>query len=288
MNVVVTTFVVSMMIGLGRAGAPASLRWSAWRGPLGFAVFSASVSLFMFLVGRAFPSVDPLVGVGQSVAPVASSDPVGQLLPLAAFLAVWMASPFLGVIAVSQNLYERAVILLIDRPLLVVVALGVVLALLVLAGAQRIGGVGWRRSLLTVLLLGSSLAFAVQIVIFRGEQSFEVRYTLMWLPAVVVFWSWWIHDVVTAQSPAPIGSAIRGLARVGAVVMVVAGIGVAAVSPALVGQAVDLMRPRTEVSLELKEAVAQCGTIDAPEVAEILAPGMPWDGVCDAATFVRD
>ena len=287
MNVVVTTFVVSMMIGLGRPGAPAALRWTPWRGPLGYAVFAMSISFLLFLIGRAFPSVDPNVGVSQSVTSVASADPIAQLLPLAAFLVTWLVSPFIGVIAVSQNLYERAVILLIDRPYLVAIALAVVTAAMVLAAMQRIGGVGWRRSVLTGLLLASALGFAVQIIVFRGEQSFQVRYTLMWMPAVVVFWAWWIDNLMQVRATAPRGAAIRGVARLTAVSMVIAGIVLATLSPFLVDQAVDVIRPRTELSIELKDAVQLCGEIDEPDVADVLAPGMPWQAVCDSAGFLR-
>ena len=288
MNVVVTSFVVSMMVALGRADAPAAWRWSIWRVPLGYALFSASVSGLLFIVGRAFPSVDPLVGVNQSIASTVQTDPFGQFLPLVSFIAVWLISPFLAVIAVSQDLYERSVIALIDRPLLLLVVLVAFIALLSVAAARRFGGVGWRRGWLTAVLLTSSLAFAAQIVLFRGEQSFEVRYTLMWMPAVVVFWSWWINDTLASRSASLVSSTITVLAKVATAAMVVSAFVVAALSPVLVDQAVDVMRPRTEVSLELKEAVLQCGTIEEPAVADVLAPGMPWEGVCEAASFLRD
>lgn len=288
MNVVVTTFVVSMMIGLGRSGEPAEWKWHAWRAPLGYALFSASVSVQLFFIGRAFPSVDPLVGVDQSIASTVSADPVGQLVPLASFIAVWLISPFLGVIAVSQDLYERAVIAFIDRPLFLIGVLVVLVAGLSVAASRRFGGAGWRRGWLNVVLLTSALAFAAQIVLFRGEQSFEVRYTLMWLPAVVVFWAWWIDGSLKPQARTPITSTIEALAKVAAAVMVMSALVVAVLSPFLVDQAVDLMRPRTEVSLELKEAVLQCGAIEEPAVADVLAPGMPWEGVCEAASFLRD
>lgn len=288
MNVVVTIFVVSMMVGLGRSDTPAAWRWATWRAPLGYAVFSASVSVLLFLIGRAFPSVDPLVGVNQSIASTVEADPFGQLIPLVSFIAVWLISPFLAVIAVSQDLYERSVIALIDRPLFLVVVLVAVIALLSSAAARRFGGVGWRRGWLTVLLLTSALVFAAQIVVFRGEQSYEVRYTLMWMPAVVVFWSWWVNDTLGPRIPSPISSTVTVLARIATAAMVLSALVVAALSPVLVDQAVDVMRPRTEVSLELKDAVLQCGAIEEPAVADVLAPGMPWEGVCEAASFLRD
>ena len=288
MNVVVTSFVVSMMVGLGRSNGPASWRWNTWRSPLGYALFSAAVSVLLYFIGRAFPSVDPLVGVNQSIASTVQADPIGQIIPLGSFLAVWLISPFLAVIAVSQDLYERSVIALIDRPLLLLVALVTAIALLTVAAARGSGGVGWRRGWLTVALLTSALTFAMQIVLFRGDQSFEVRYTLMWMPAVVVFWSWWINDTLGPRITSPISSTVMVLAKVATAAMVVSAFVVAALSPVLVDQAVDVMRPRTEVSLELKDAVLQCGAIEEPAVADVLAPGMSWEAVCEAASFLRD
>lgn len=288
MNVVVTAFVASMMVGLGRSDTPAAWRWNTWRVPLGYALFAAAVSVLLYFIGRAFPSVDPLVGVNQSIASTVEADPIGQIIPLGSFIAVWLISPFIAVIAVSQDLYERSVILLIDRPVLLVVVLVALVALLSVAAARRFGGVGWRRGLPTVVLLTSALAFAAQIVLFRGEQSFEVRYTLMWMPAVVVFWSWWVNDTLGPRIPSPISSTVTVLARITTAAMVLSALLVAALSPVLVDQAVDVMRPRTEVSLELKDAVLQCGVIEEPAVADVLAPGMPWEGVCEAASFLRD
>jgi len=280
MNVVVAAFVMPAMVALGRFGSEPQWSWSRIRGPLGYTASAAGASFALYLAGRAFPSVDPLVGVEQTLASTGGSSTVEQLIPLAALLGVWLVAPFIGVFALNQDLYQRAVIFLIDAPLAAMVILAVVIALIVVVLSRRSGGVGWKQGSLALLLLTSAFGFALQLVLFRGNQGFEVRYTLMWLPSILVFWSYLIE---LAQP-----TTLRLLARAATVAMVISGLVVTALAPLWVNQAVDLVRPRTELSLELKEAVDKCGDIAEPDVADVLAPGMPWEAVCDAAGFFRD
>jgi hypothetical protein len=279
MNVVVAAFVMPAMVALGRPGIEPQWSWSRIRGPVGYAAFSAATSFVLYLLGRNFPSVDPLVGVEQTLAASSGTSVREQLLPLAALLGVWLVVPFIGILALNQDLYQRAVILLIDMPAVAVVCLIIVIAVIALVFSIRTGGRGWRQSSLALLLLTSAVGFAVQLVLFRGNQGFEVRYTLMWLPSIIVFWAWWIE---LAQP-----TVLRLLSRAAAVAMLVSALVVTILAPFLVDQAVDLIRPRTELSLELKEAVSRCGETTEPDVADILAPGMPWNAVCDSAEFLR-
>jgi hypothetical protein len=279
MNVVVAAFVMPAMVALGRLGTDPQWSWPRIRGPLGYAAFAAGASLLLYLAGRAFPSVDPLVGVEQTLVPSDGASTLDQLLPLAALLGVWFVVPFIGVFALNQDLYQRAVIFLINAPAMAIVILAIVIALTAIVLSTRWGGIGWKQGSLALLLLTSAVGFAAQLVLFRGNQGFEVRYTLMWLPSIVVFWS----RLIELAQP----TTLRLLARAGTVAMVVSGLVVTAVSPLWVNQAVDLVRPRTELSIELKQAVEQCGRIGEPDVADVLAPGMPWDAVCDSAGFLR-
>lgn len=278
MNVVVAAFVIPAMVALGRGGSEPEWSWRRVRGPIGYTVFSLVGSFILYLVGRSFPSVDPLVGVQQSLANGPSASMLAQALPLLAQLAVWLIAPFVGLVTLDQDLYQRAVILFIDVPILAIAALAFVVVISGAVFATRWGGVGWRRGALALLLLTSAVGFAVQVTLFRGDQSFQIRYSLMWLPSIVVFWS----RLIELAQP----TVLRHLARAGTVIMLGAAAVVATFAPMLVGQVVDLMRPRTELSLELKQAVAQCGEIAEPEVADVLAPGMPWDAVCDSARFL--
>ena len=279
MNVVVAAFVMPTMVAFGRFGSTPRWEWPYLRGPLGYVLFSAIASFSLYLVGRAFPSVDPLVGVEQSLVPSSGASMIDQLLPLGALLGVWLIVPFIGLFALNQDIYQRAVIFLIDAPILMIVILAIVMSLVVITLSTRWGGIGWKQGSLALLLLTSAVGFAVQLVLFRGEQGFEVRYTLMWLPSVVVFWS----RLIELAQP----TTFRFIARAGTVAMVASGVTVLALAPFMVSQAVDLIRPRTELSIELKEAVDQCGVIAEPAVADVLAPGMPWEAVCDSADFLR-
>lgn len=280
MNVVVTAFVTPAMVALGRFGSDAQWSWVRVRGPLGYTAVAVGASFLLYLAGRAFPSVDPLVGVEQTLVSSDGTSVVEQLLPLAALLGVWFVVPFIGVFALDQDLYQRAVIFLIDAPVVAVLLLAIVIAVVVVVLSHRLGGVGWKQGSLALLLLTSAVGFGVQLALFRGNQGFEVRYTLMWLPSIVVFWA----RLIEVAQP----TTLRLLARAGTVAMLMSGLAVTVLAPLWVNQAVDLIRPRTQLSLELKEAVDKCGAISKPDVSDILAPGMPWDAVCDSATFLRD
>ena len=280
MNVVVAAFVMPAMIALGRFGTDPQWSWSRVRGPLGYAAVAIGASFLLYLIGRAFPSVDPLVGVEQTLVPTDGASILDQLLPLAALIGVWFVVPFIGVLALNQDLYQRAVIFLIDAPVASVVVLTIIVTVVVVVLSSRWGGVGWKKGSLALLLLTSAVGFAVQLVLFRGNQGFEVRYTLMWLPSIVVFWA----RVIELAQP----TTLRLLARVGTVTMLISGLSVTALAPLWVNQAVDLIRPRTELSLELKQAVDECGAISKPDVSDVLAPGMPWEAVCDSAEFLRN
>ena len=279
MNVVVAAFVMPTMVALGRYGSTPRWSWPDLRGPLGYAGFSAMASFILYLVGRAFPSVDPLVGVEQTLVPTGGASILDQLLPLGALLGVWLIVPFIGVFALNQDMYQRAVIFLIDTPIVTIVILAIVISLVAFTLSTRTGGIGWKQGSLALLLLTSAVGFAVQLVLFRGDQGFEVRYTLMWLPSVVVFWS----RLIELAQP----TALRWIARVGTIAMVASAVTVAVLAPFMVDQAVDLIRPRTELSIELRQAVSQCGSITEPAVADVLAPGMAWEAVCDSAEFLR-
>ena len=52
-------------------------------------------------------------------------------------------------------------------------------------------------------------------------------------------------------------------------------------------QSIDLIRPRTLLSEELRQGVEKCGTNEQPTIPSELTPGMTWDEVCDAAGFLR-
>jgi len=280
MNVVVAAFVMPTMVALGRFGSEPQWSWTHIRGPLGYVAFAVSSSFLLYIVGRAFPSVDPLVGVEQSLVPTVGETILDQVLPLAALLGVWFLVPFIGVFALNQDFYQRAVIFLIDAPFVTALIFVILAALVVMVLSLRWGGIGWKRGSLALLLLTSAVGFALQLVLFRGTQGYEVRYTLMWLPSIIIFWS----RLIDLAQP----TTLRLLARAGTVAMVVSGLAVTALAPLWVNQAVDLVRPRTELSLELKEAVDKCGDIAEPDVADVLAPGMPWEAVCDSAGFLRN
>ena len=280
MSLVVAALVLPSMVALGRNGDP--LRWSSsyLRGPVGYGLVVVVTSGSLYLLGRAFPSVDTSVGVDQAISTEVIQDPFAQLIPLVALLAVWLLTPFIALIGLDQVAYERAVILFIDRPYLILVVFAILLGLLASTMSPRLGGRGWRRDGWFMLLLVAAVVFAIQVAFLRSNNAIEVRYTLFWLPSIVVFWSTWI-DVADA-------SRVRLIARLGTLLMVAAGVVAIALSPVLVDDSVDLIRPRTELSMQLKDQVQDCPAGSLSEVTQTLAPGMPWQAVCDSAAFLRN
>lgn len=279
MSLVVAALVLPSMIVLGRAGATPRWTWSYLRGPVGYGLVVVVISGSLYLLGRAFPSVDTSVGVDQAISAEVLQDPFAQLIPLGALLSVWLLTPFLAVTGLDQVTYERAVILFIDRPYLILVVFAILVGLLASTMTPRLGGRGWKRDSWFILLLIAAVVFAIQVAFLRSNNAIEVRYTLFWLPSIIVFWSTWIAIADKTR--------VRLIARLGTVLMAAAGIVAIASSPLLVDNSVDLIRPRTELSMQLKDQVMDCPAGSLTEVTETLAPGMPWQAVCDSAAFVR-
>ena len=172
------------MVALGRHGDPPRWSWGYLRGPAGYGLVVVVTSGSLYILGRAFPSVDTSVGVDQVVSSQALQDPVGQLIPLGALFAVWLLTPFIALTGLDQVIYERAVILFLDRPYLIIAVVAVLVGLLTLTIARHFGGRGWRREGWLVLFLTAAIVFAIQVAILRSNNALEVRYTLFWLPSV--------------------------------------------------------------------------------------------------------
>lgn len=233
---------------------------------------SVALSAALFFLGRLFPAVDTSIGTSQSVALPESSEILDQLNQVLALVTVWIGSPFAPFVAINQSLYQRSVILLMDYHGLLVIGLLAFIGVLYFAARQ-----GGKAPFLWLLL--PIMAFAGQVVLFRGAQGFEARYTLMWFPAVVILWALWF-DYVSGFKWLRV--MILTLAGVVALTTVIAG-------PQFLSQSVDLVRPRTELSVALKDLVLQCGSVDKvnnSQALKELAPSMSWEEVCRAHEFV--
>jgi hypothetical protein len=104
----------------------------------------------------------------------------------------------------------------------------------------------------------------------------------MWFPAVVILWALWFDQLRGLTWLRGIGLALSGVTAVTAVIA----------SPEFLPESVDLVRPRTELSVELRDQVQLCADatvnngIKNSEALTELAPSMTWEEVCRAHSFV--
>jgi hypothetical protein len=266
MNVTVTAFVISVIV------ARASGVKSAWKPAVIVGAVGFSASAFMLFIARFFPATDASVASTQSLAVESVTDIPEQVMQMFSLIATWIVSPFLGPLVVDQSLYSRTVIGFMDYPLLLLLFFVV----LFIGFAITIGRRG--SKLFSAMFFSVSL-FAAQIALFRGEQGFEVRYTLMWLPSVVVLWALWSLPKASVRN--------RWLAAAAAVVMSISAPVVVATSIISADKSIDIVRPRTTLSADLKSGVQLCGTPEQPTIQAELTPSMTWEQVCEAASFLR-
>lgn len=230
---------------------------------------SLALSAVLLFLGRFFPAADTSIGTSQSLVLPASSEIFEQANQFVALVTVWLGSPFVPLVAINQSLYQRSVIFLMDYHIVLII--GVLVLAVIFYLVFRMSG---RLSFLWLLL--PTVAFAGQVVLFRGTQGFEARYTLMWLPAVVILWALWFEQMRGLTWLRVLGLTFAGITAVTAVIA----------SPQFVTESVDLIRPRTEFSVQLRDQMAQCGSVNESEALAQLAPSMTWDEVCRAHDFV--
>jgi hypothetical protein len=230
---------------------------------------SLVVSGLLLFIGRYFPAADTSIGTGQSVSLPESTEIFDQINQFFSLLTVWLGSPFVPLVAINQSLYQRSVIFLMDYHVVLVISVIALVGVLYLA--VRVGG---NSSFLWLLL--PVVAFAAQVVLFRGTQGFEARYTLMWFPAIVILWALWCEQLRGFTWLRITGLTLAGLTAVTAVIA----------SPQFISESVDLIRPRTEFSVELRDQMLQCGAENDSEALMQLAPSMTWEEVCRAHDFV--
>jgi hypothetical protein len=266
MNVTVTAFVVAVVVARS-PNIKSALKPAAIIGVVGF-----SASAIMLFIARFLPATDTAVSSSQSLTVTSFAEILDHILQMFALLATWIGAPFLGPLVVDQSLYSRTVIGFMDYPVL--------LGIFLIAAITALGfSVGRSGSRLFFAMFFSMALFALQVAFFRGEQGFEVRYTLMWLPSVIVLWALW-------SIPQPSVSH-RWLRAAAAAVLSISAPIVVATSIASADQSIDIVRPRTTLSEELKAGVERCGTPEQPTRQSELTPSMTWEDVCEAASFLR-
>lgn len=272
MNVTVTFVVIATLLAFVSEKPQQEVTRSNRFKVLLLGAFSLVLSTALLFLGRLFPAADTSIGTSQSLAPIDFSSAIEQVNQFTALITVWLGSPFVPLVAINQSLYQRSVIFLMDYHVLLV--LGVLALIGFFYLVLRKGG---KESFLWLLLPVAT--FAAQVVFFRGTQGFEARYTLMWLPAVVILWAVWFDRLRGFLWLRGIGLVLAGVTAVTAVVA----------SPQFVSESVDLIRPRTEFSVELRDLIQQCdssSTFDDSEAVKQLAPSMTWEEVCRAHDFV--
>ena len=275
MNVTVTFVVVATLLAcLGQDPIKDSKKANQIKIVL-LGALSLVLSAVLLFLGRFFPAADTSIGTSQSLSLPASSEIFDQANQFVALLTVWLGAPFVPLVAINQSLYQRSVIFLMDYH--VVLIIGVLALAVVFYLTFRTGG-----RLIFLWLLLPIVAFAGQVVLFRGTQGFEARYTLMWFPAVVILWALWFEQMRGLTWLRMIGVALAGVTAVTAVIA----------SPQFLAESVDLIRPRTELSVELRNQVQQCASVsdldnvNESEALAQLAPSMTWEEVCRAHNFV--
>ena len=264
MNITVTVFVVCVILA-DPQNRKLPVRPAAVLGAVGLVASS-----FLLLIARFLPAADSTIGTSQSLAGTALTELPERVLQMLSLVATWLAAPFLGPVVLDQSLYSRAVIGLMDYRLILVGSF-VLVSLLFFLTVGRRGS--WRFTFLFIAIL----SFAAQVSLFRGDQGFEVRYTLMWLPAVIALWALWSDPQSATRN--------RALVVVLAVSLSVSAVAVLVLSFSYADRAIDLIRPRTALSEELRRGVELCGTDQQFTVPSELTPGMTWDQVCEAAEF---
>lgn len=272
MNVTVTFVVIATLLAFVSEKPQQEVTRSNRFKVLLLGAFSLVLSTALLFLGRLFPAADTSIGTSQSLAPIDFSSAIEQVNQFTALITVWLGSPFVPLVAINQSLYQRSVIFLMDYHVLLV--LGVLALIGFFYLVLRKGG---KESFLWLLLPVAT--FAAQVVFFRGTQGFEARYTLMWLPAVVILWAVWFDRLRGFLWLRGIGLVLAGVTAVTAVVA----------SPQFVSESVDLIRPRTEFSVELRDLIQQCDSssrFDDSEAVKQLAPSMTWEEVCRAHDFV--
>lgn len=269
MNVTVTFVVIATLFACAGQDAKteSARRYRIKIGLLG--ALSLLLSAALLFIGRFFPAADTSIGTGQSVSLLNGTEIFDQLNQFASFVTVWLGSPFVPLVAINQSLYQRSVIFLMDYQVVLIVGLLAISGVFYLVA--RTGG---KLNFLWLLL--PILAFSTQVTLFRGAQGFEARYTLMWFPAVVILWALWFEQL---RGFAWLRVAVLALAGVTTVTAVIA-------SPQFIAQSVDLIRPRTELSVELRDQLLLCGSANDSEALAQLAPSMNWEEVCRAHDFV--
>ncbi len=269
MNVTVTLMVIATLFAcLGQDSAKDSNKSNQIKIVL-LGALSLALSAVLLFVGRFFPAADASIGTLQSTSVLASSDIFEQANQFVALVTVWLVSPFVPLVAINQSLYQRSVIFSMDYHAVLIMGVLVLLGIFYLV--FRMGG---RLNFLWLLL--PTVVFAAQVVLFRGAQGFEARYTLMWFPAIVILWALWFEQMRGFTWLCAVGLAFAGITAVTAVIA----------SPQFVTESVNLIRPRTEFSLQLLEQMAQCGSINESQALAQLAPTMTWEEVCRAHDFV--
>lgn len=272
MNVTVTFFVIATLLVFVSEKPQQEVTRTTRFKVLLLGAFSLVISAALLFLGRLFPAADTSIGTSQSLAPIDFSSAIEQVNQFTALFTVWLGSPFVPLVAINQSLYQRSVIFLMDYHLVLVLGVLALIGLFYLV--VRRGG---KESFLWLLL--PIAMFAAQVVFFRGTQGFEARYTLMWLPAVVILWAVWFEQLRGFLWLRGTGLVLAGVTAVTAVVA----------SPQFVSESVDLIRPRTEFSVELRDLIQQCNsssTFDDSEAVKQLAPSMTWEEVCRAHEFV--
>lgn len=275
MNVTVTLVVIATLLACIDHNSPTDSRRKVGIKIALVGALSVTLSAALFFLGRFFPAADTSVGTSQAIALSDGSVIFDQVNQFAALVTVWLGSPFVPLVAINQSLYQRSVIFLMDYHLVLIIGL-LVLAVIFFLVARKAGKPGFLWLLIPIVV------FAGQVVLFRGTQGFEARYTLMWFPAVVILWALWIDQLRGFTWLRLSGVVLAGVTAVTAVIA----------SPQFLSESVDLIRPRTELSVELRDLVLQCETTNAvnsvndSQALAQLAPSMTRDEVCRAHSFV--
>jgi len=269
MNVTVTFLVIATLLACaGQDSTTEPTRRDRIKIAL-LGTISLLLSAALLFIGRFFPAADTSIGTGQSLSLPNGTEIFDQLNQFASLFTVWLGSPFVPLVAINQSLYQRSVIFLMDYHVVLIIGL------IALAGVfYLVGRTGSKPSFLWLLV--PVLAFAGQVVLFRGMQGFEARYTLMWFPGVVILWALWFEQLRGFTWLRIAGLALAGTTAVIAVMA----------SPQFISESVDLIRPRTEFSMELREQMLLCGSVNDSEAFTELSPSMTWEEVCQAHDFV--
>lgn len=254
------------------------IRWGVLWG-----VLAIAATLMGTIVARLNPT-DYYVPVVQAAGFVPmTSDPASAITLAMALTVAYLAAPLTVVGLSSGSAVTTLTFAALDRlPLAVLAIVSLVAAASWLEWRASAGSRLALRTLLAPLLLALPVAaWAMMIAVARGSNGFAVRYQMVWLLAVALFWA-----VLLCVSPA--SRLLQWLRWTLVAVVTMTAITGLLRFPVSLTLGADQDRPRTALSAEQRERMEACSGGVLPVPVEEISPSTTPEAFCRAVEYLRD